>query len=135
MYAFVGIFGQLVVVVPSLDVVITRVGVSTYFDPANAFATVAGEMNPDFRELVGRILATVEGSGVQLPVPPYGDPPVAAPTAAELRGFIDSDLMWQNLSGGGPGLRSVGLRRPSRTQGGEGLVGPAHVGARSRPAL
>lgn len=60
-YAFVGALGQFVVVVPSLDVVIVRMGVPTQVNLSNPVSTISGMSNPDIKEFFRQVFAAVEG--------------------------------------------------------------------------
>lgn len=58
-YAFSGALGQLIVVVPSRDMVIVRQGIPVSIDPNNLGANLVGTGNPDNQELVRKITASV----------------------------------------------------------------------------
>lgn len=58
-YSFVGALGQLIVIVPSRDMVIVRNGLPNNIDLANPVKYFSATTNPDFKELVRRIVASV----------------------------------------------------------------------------
>ncbi|WCT05830.1 serine hydrolase domain-containing protein [Rhodococcus qingshengii] len=69
-YAFSGALGQLIVVVPSRDMVIVRQGIPVSIDPNNLGANIVGTGNPDNQELIRKITASVQ----DLPPEPADDP-------------------------------------------------------------
>lgn len=69
-YAFSGALGQLIVVVPSRDMVIVRQGIPVSIDPNNLGANLVGTGNPDNQELIRKITASVR----DLPPAPVDDP-------------------------------------------------------------
>ncbi|GEM30311.1 hypothetical protein NN3_13180 [Nocardia neocaledoniensis NBRC 108232] len=58
-YAFSGALGQFAVMIPSLDMVIVRLGVPDTFDPADPFSFLTGTSNPNNTELFGKAVAAV----------------------------------------------------------------------------
>lgn len=105
LYSFVGALGQFITVVPSLDLVVVRTGIPQSIDPANLQLGLAAESNPDHKELLRRITASVNDTEPQ----PYDDPyryhdsfgPVLS-DLGDVVEFADPALVAQLLLGFGP---------------------------------
>jgi len=67
-YAFCGMLGQLIVVVPSRDLVIIRNGLPTRFERSDPVKYSSATTSPDLKEIVRRIVASVAD------IPPCSDP-------------------------------------------------------------
>lgn len=70
LYAFVGALGQFVAIIPSLDMVIVRMGVPGGIDLNNVQTSLAAESNPDNKEFLRRVTASV----TDVPAATYDDP-------------------------------------------------------------
>lgn len=70
MFTFSGALGQFLVVVPSRDMVIVRLGGPPRIDPGSITGMLTGTTNPDFKELFRRATAAV----TDMPQEPYEDP-------------------------------------------------------------
>lgn len=70
LYSFVGALGQFITIIPSLDMVIVRTGIPASLDPNNIQLSLAAESNPDNKEFLRRVAASVNDVA---PVP-YDDP-------------------------------------------------------------
>ncbi|MCZ9635272.1 serine hydrolase domain-containing protein [Rhodococcus sp. BH5] len=101
MYVIVGLFGQIVAVVPSLNMVITRVGGTTYFDAENPNASAGAEINPDIRELLWDAVSSAIETDSPDEISPIKDMPNPF-SSNDLRGFMAPDLIMQTVTGVGP---------------------------------
>ncbi|MFD9679271.1 hypothetical protein ACFWAD_05315 [Rhodococcus sp. NPDC059969] len=103
LYGFVGMLGQLIVVVPSRDLVIVRDGLTSYFDPADPSAGLTGESNPDLQEFLRLVVASI----VDVPPPPYVGPPAHGSGGpliddpSQLVGFANPELIFDTIVGTG----------------------------------
>ncbi|WP_174188416.1 serine hydrolase domain-containing protein [Nocardia barduliensis] len=74
-YAFSGALGQFLVMVPSRDMVIVRLGVPTSIDPANPIGFLTGTSNPENRDLFRKAIdAVLDQPDTLGPVPVVDDP-------------------------------------------------------------
>ncbi len=131
LYGFVGMLGQLIIVVPSRDLVIVRDGLTSYFDPADPSAGLTGESNPDLQEFLRLVVASI----VDVPPPPYVGTPVHGSGGpliddpSQLVGFANPELIFDTMVGTGragtPGCNIVICNNELLPFSGADLLGDA----------
>lgn len=105
LYAFVGALGQFAVMIPSRDMVIVRLGIPGGIDTGNVQTSLAAESNPDNKEFLRRVVASVADH----PAEPFDDPyrygdhfgPIIS-DLDDLAFWIDPEHLAQILLGAGP---------------------------------
>ncbi|MEV0336488.1 serine hydrolase [Nocardia sp. NPDC050717] len=102
-YAFSGALGQFLVVVPSRDMVIVRLGVPATIDPDNITGFLTGTSNPDNRLLFHRVVAAVRAQPEPLDDPNIAPDPVHRPgaTPEERAALLDAGSVLDILLGAG----------------------------------
>ncbi|WP_327144119.1 serine hydrolase domain-containing protein [Nocardia sp. NBC_01327] len=105
LYSFVGALGQFVAIIPSRDMVIVRLGVPAGIDPNNVQTSLAAESNPDNKEFLRRVTASVS----DVPAEPYDEPYHYNDNFGPVVGSLDDLAFWtdpaqvaQILLGTGP---------------------------------
>ncbi len=102
-YAFSGALGQFLVVIPSRDMVIVRLGVPATIDPDNITGFLTGTSNPDNRMLFHRVVAAVREQPEPLDDPNIAPDPVHRPgaTPEERAALLDAQNVLDILLGAG----------------------------------
>jgi CubicO group peptidase (beta-lactamase class C family) len=103
-YSFVGALGQLIIVIPSRDIVIIRNGLPNKLDLEHPTEGFSAEFNREFKDIPRQVvLAVTDVPPVSPADSPYNhEPPGGIPDPASLGTLFDPALVLASLLGVGP---------------------------------
>lgn len=104
-YSTMGAFGQLITVIPSLDMVIVRNGLFGYLNPNDFSESIAAEFNKDLKQTVRLISRSVNDRPLWPDADPYTSPTDSAQpiNLKDFQSVVDLQLVFGTVFGFGQG--------------------------------